>query len=106
MLKFNLARRLFDMVEQNSSSSSNSIIYISSSSDEEQSDGEHLHCSTETEDMITKVEREVASCPMLIRGRKMTTGSMEEEMTAGRSTAQTNVAVTPKLDHKHFDKKS
>ena len=105
MQKFILARRFFGMEEQSSSSSPNSIIYISSTSDEEQSDSWDSDWSTDTEDMIRKVKREVAPCPMLIGGRVMTTGSMEEKMTAGPSTTKTNVAVTPTLDHKYFDEK-
>ena len=66
----------------------------------EQSDGCDSDWSTEIYDKIKKFEREVASGPILIRGRVMTTGSIEEEMTAGPNTAQTNMAVTSKLDHK------
>ena len=31
----------------------------------------------------------------------MTTGGMEQEMTAGPSTARTDISATPKLDHEN-----
>ena len=105
MQKYNLAIRTFDMEEQSSCSSPDSIIYISSSSDDEQSDGWDSDWSSETEDMIKKIEQGVASSPMLIGSRIMTTGKLEEQMIVGPITAQTNSVTIPKLGLKDFDEK-
>ena len=70
MSKFNLSRKLFDFEEYDSDNSDNSVIYISSSEDES-SDWE-TDCSTDTEQLIARVEREVTSSPILIGGRVMT----------------------------------
>ena len=93
------------MEEQSSCSSPDSNIYISSSSDEGQSDGWDSNWSLETVDNIKRIEQEVTSSPMLIGGRIMTTGSLEEQITASPSSAQTNLATTPKLGLKYFDEK-
>ena len=65
------------MEQQFSCSFPDSIINISCSSDEEQSDGWDSDWSAETEDMIKRIEREVTSSLMLIGGKVMTTGSLE-----------------------------
>ena len=105
MQKYNLAKTICDMEEQNSCSFRDSIIYIFSRSDEGQSDGWDSDWSWETENMIKRIELEVNSSPMLFGGRIMTTGSLEEQMRAGPSSAQTNPATTPKLCLKFFDEK-
>ena len=86
MQKFNLARRLFDIKERSS-------------------DGGDSDWTSVTEDVVKKIGREVTSSLIHIGGRKMTTGGMEEEMTAGTSTARTDTSATPKLDHECFDEK-
>ena len=73
MSKYNLARKLFELEAYDSDDSERSVIYISSS-EEESSDWE-TDCSTDTEQLIARIEREVTSSPMLIGGRIMT---MEE----------------------------
>ena len=102
MSKYNLARRLFDLEEYDSDDSERSVIYISSS-EEESSDWE-TDCSTYTEQLIARIEREVTSSPMLIGGCIMT---MEEpsgdEPEAGPSSSQMRTDVTPKFDHRYFD---
>ena len=105
MQKYNLARRIFDVEEKSLCSSPDSIIYKSCSSDEEQSNGWDSGWSSETEDMIERIEREVTSSPMPIGGRIMTTGSLEELMTAGPTTPQTTLVTTPKLGLQCFDEK-
>ena len=79
------------------------MIYISSCEDES-SDWE-TGCSTDTEQLVARIEREVNSSPMLIGGRIMTVDEpTEDEPEAGPSSSQTQTDVTPKLDHKYFDK--
>ena len=103
MSKYNLARKLFDL-DYDSDESNESVIYISSS-ESEASDWE-TDCSTETEQLVARIEREVISSPMLIGGRIMTVDLPEEEedTEAGPSSRQMQADVTPKLDHKYFDK--
>ena len=104
MGKFDLSRNLFDLDESNSDDSDNSVIYISSSDDELSEDWE-MDCSTDKERLIARIEREVTASPILIGGRIMTTEDPEEyEMVAGPSTSQTCAEVTPKLDHRYFDR--
>ena len=101
--KFSLARKLFDLEECDSEESDRLVIYISSSEDES-SDWE-TDCSTDTEQLIARIEREVTSSPMLIGGRIMTMDEPEEdESVAGSSSSQMQTEVRPKLDHKYFDK--
>ena len=91
------------MDESVSGESDNSVINISSSEDEYVEDWE-TDCSTDTEQLIARIEREVTSSPMLIGGRIMTTEIPEEdELVAGPSTSGANVEKTPKMDHKYFD---
>ena len=102
MSKFNLSIKLFDFEEYNSDNSDKSVIYISSSEDET-SDWE-TDCSTDTEQLIARIEREVTSSPMLIGGRIMTMDEPEDEARAGPSTSQVEEGVTPKLVLKNFDR--
>ena len=76
MSKYNLARKLFDL-DYDSDESNESVIYISSS-ESEASDWE-TDCSTDTEQLVARIEREVVSSPMLIGGRIMTVDLPEEE---------------------------
>ena len=102
MSKYNLARKLFELEAYDSDDSERSVIYISSS-EEESSDWE-TDCSTDTERLIAKIEREVTSSPMLIGGRIMTMEeSSGDEPEAGPSSSQMRTDVTPKLDHRYFD---
>ena len=79
------------------------MIYISSSEDES-SDWE-TDCSTDTEQLIVRIDREVISSPMLIGGRFKTMDDPEgDEAGAGPSSSQAQEDVTPKLDLKYFDK--
>ena len=103
MSKFNLARELFDLEDCDSNGSDKSVIYISSSEDES-SDWE-TDCSTDTEQLVARIEREVTSSPMLIGGQIMTMDNPEgDEAGAGPSSSQAQEDVTPKLDLKDFDK--
>ena len=45
------------------------------------------------------------SSPILIAGRIITTGSVEDEMVAGPSSCQPQQDKTPKLDERYFDEK-
>ena len=101
MSKFNLARKLIDLEDCDSDSSNKSVIYISSSEDES-SDWETDY-STDTEQLIARIEREVTSSPTLIGGRIMTMDDPEEdEARAGPSSSQTQDGVTPKLGLKYL----
>ena len=103
MSKYNLAIKLFDLEKYDSDDSERSVIYISSSEDE--SSDWATDCSTDTEHLVARIEREVTSSPMLIGGRIMTVDeSVEDEPVAGLSSTQMREDVTPKLDHKYFDK--
>ena len=102
MEKFNLSKKLFDFEEYDSDISDKTVIYISSSEDES-SDWE-TDCSTDTEQLIARIEREVTSSPMLIGGRIMTMDEPEDEARAGPSTSQVKEGVTPKLGLKYFDR--
>ena len=86
-----------------SSDSGDSVIFISSSEDEYTEDWE-TDCSTDTEQLIARIEREVTTSSILIGGRIMTTEIPEEdEMVAGPSTSKVTGETTPKLDHKCVD---
>ena len=102
MSKYNLARKLFDFEGYESDDSSKSVIYISSS-EEESSDWE-TDCSTDTEQLIARIEREVTSSPVLIGGRMMTMDEPEDEARAGPSTSYAEEGTTPKLGIKYFDR--
>ena len=102
MNKYNLARKLFGLEESDSDDSERSVIYISSS-EGESSDWE-TDCSTDTEQLVARIEREVTSSPVLIGGRIMTMEeSSEDEPKAGPSSSQIRTDMTPKFDHKYFD---
>ena len=102
MSKYNLARKLFDLEGVDSDGSEKSVIYISSS-ESEASDWE-TDCSTDTEQLIARIEREVTSSPMLIGGRIMTSEIPEEDVLAtGPSTSGAIAEKTPEMDHKYFD---
>ena len=68
MSKFSLAIKLIDMDESESSDSDDSVIYISSSEDEYAENWE-TDCSTDTEQLIARIEKNVTTSPMLIGGR-------------------------------------
>ena len=102
MSKYNLARKLFDFEGYESDDSSKSVIYISSS-EEESSDWE-TDCSTDTEQLIARIEKEVTSSPVLIGGRIMTMDEPEDEARAGPSTSHAEEGTTPKLGIKYFDR--
>ena len=103
MSKYSLARKLFGLEESDSDDSERSVIYISSSEDES-SDWE-TDCSTDTEQLVARIEREVTSSPMLIGGRIITVDEpTENEPEAGPSSSQAQTDLTPNLDHKYFDK--
>ena len=103
MSKYSLARKLFGLEKPDSDDSERSVIYISSSEDES-SDWE-TDCSTDTEQLVARIDREVISSPMLIGGRIMTVDEpTENEPEADPSSSQTQTDVTPNLDHKYFDK--
>ena len=65
--------KFFEKAEFSSDSSASSVIYISS--DEETSDDWDSDWSTDTEEVIRRVETEKVSSPILRAGRIMTTGS-------------------------------
>ena len=99
MNKFNRARKLFGSKDLSSESSADSVIYISS--DEEASDGWDSDWSTDTEEMIKRVETQVKACSIPIAGRKMTTATDEP----GTSNSSSEMQITPKLDKAYFDEK-
>ena len=76
MDKFNKVRKLFGTKDFSSSSSADSVIYVSSS-DEEVSGGWDSVLSTDTEEMIRRVETQVVFCPVPMGKRHMTTASDE-----------------------------
>ena len=68
MQRFNLSKKLFDFEEQSSEGSADSVIYISSDSEDEVSSDWDSDWSTDTEALISRIEREVRSSPILIAG--------------------------------------
>ena len=80
MQKFNLSRKLFEFEEQSSEDSGESIIYISSDEEENAIDSYYSNWSTDTEALISRIEREVKSIPILIAGRVMITEGLANEM--------------------------
>ena len=97
MNKFNRARKLFGSIDFSSDSSNESVFYISS--EDEASDGWNSDWSTDTEEMITRVETQVKARPMPKTGRRMTTASDEP----GTSAMPSELQITPKLDKAYFD---
>ena len=99
MEKFNKTRKLFGSLDFSSDSSNNSVIYISS--DDETSEGWDSDWSTDTEELVRRVETQVQAKQILIAGRRMTTASDEP----GPSSVPTDAQTTPKLDKTYFDEK-
>ena len=99
MEKFNKTRKLFGSLDFSSDSSNNSVIYFSS--DDETSEGWDSDWSTDTEELVRRVETQVQAKPILIAGRRMTTASDE----LGPSSVPTDAQTTPKLDKTYFDEK-
>ena len=87
MQKLNLSRKLFDLEEQSSEKFSDSVIYISTDSEDDTSGSWDSDWLTDTEILIERIEREVRSSPILIKGRIMNTEGMEDECEAGPSSA-------------------
>ena len=79
MCKNSLARKLFDMEESDSDETDRSVIYISSSEDESSGDWE-TDCSTDTDQLMARIEREVTSSQMLFGGRIMTMDDPKENV--------------------------
>ena len=105
MQKFNLLRKLFDFEEQSSEDSAESVIYISSDEEEEATDSYDSDWSTDTEALISRIEKDFNSSPILIAGRVMTTEGLDDEMEAGPSSSRPVPPTTPKLGFKYFDEK-
>ena len=82
-----------------SESSAVSVVYISS--DEETSGEWDSDWSTDTEEMMKRVETQVKACPIPIAGRWMTTATEKP----GTSTSSSEMQITPKLDKAYFDEK-
>ena len=81
MQRYNLTKKLFDL-EEDSESSVDSVIYISSDSENEVSSSWDSDWSTDTAEIIERIEREVKAAPIPIVGRGMTTEGLDDEMTA------------------------
>ena len=96
MQKYNSSRKLFDD-DLESDFSSRSVIYISSDESGKVSDDWDSDCSTDTEHLIERIEREIRASPILIGGRIMTVEAREVEDIRGPSTSGPCVEVTPKL---------
>ena len=61
--------------------------------------------STDTEDMIKRIETEVMSSPKPIAGRIMTCNSHEDlTMIPGPTSSRTDMESTPKVSNQNFDK--
>ena len=75
------------------------MIYISS--DEEASEGWDSDWSTDTEEMIKRVETQLKACSIPIAGRRMKTATDEP----GTSTSSSEMQITPKLDKDYFNEK-
>ena len=61
-------------------------------------------CSTDSQQLIARIEREVTTSPMLIGGRILTSEISEENALVARpSISRATVEKTPKMDHKYFD---
>ena len=103
MQRYNLTKKLFDL-EEDSESSVDSVIYISSDSEIEVSSSWDSDWSTDTESIIERIEREVKAAPIPIVGRGMTTEGLDDEMTAGPSSARPVPPSIPKLGFEYFSK--
>ena len=93
MNDFNKARKRFVSVDLSSSFSVDSVIYISSCNDSA--------WSSDTENMIRRVETQVVSCSITAGKRRMTTASDEP----GAGTSQPEEDSTPMSDERYFDVK-
>ena len=105
MQKFNLSRKLFEVEERSSEDSDNSVIYISIDEEEDALDSWNSDWSTDTEAIISRIERELKSRPIAIGDRAMTTEGHDDEMEAGPSNPLPTPPSTPKLGFQYFDKK-
>ena len=103
MQRYNLTKKLFDF-EEDSESSVDSVIYISSDSENEVSSSWDSDWSTDTEGIIERIEQEVKAAPIPIARRGMTTEDLDDEMTAGPSSAWPVPPSTPKLGFEYFNK--
>ena len=105
MQRYNSSRRLFDTDDLNSDLPGESVFYISIGESGEVSDVWESDCSTDTEQLIERIERDVYPSLVVIGGRIMTVKGEEEEMVAGPSTSQRKKNTTPKLGPGYFDEK-
>ena len=103
MQRYNLTKKLIDL-EEDSESSVDSVIYISSDSENEVSSSWDSDWSTDTEEIIERIEREVKAAPIPIARRGMTTEEVDDEMAAGPSSALPVPPSTPKLGFEYFNK--
>ena len=105
MQRYNSSERLFETHDLDSDLSGESSIYISSDESSDMSDGWDSDCSTDTEQLIERIEREVHASTVLIGGRIMTVEDEEGEMVAGSSTTRLpNRDTNLKLGQEYFDK--
>ena len=105
MQRYNLSKRFFDTDDLNSDVSGETVICISSDESGEVSDEWESNCSTDTDRLIERIEREVCASPMLIVGRARTVEGEDEEKVAGPSTSHTDKDVTAKLGSEYFDER-
>ena len=92
------------MDDLDSDLSGESVIYISSDESGEVSDDWESDCSTDTDQLIERIEREVRASLVLIGVRIMTVEGGEEEMVADPSTSQPYKNTTSKLGLEYFVK--
>ena len=105
MEKFNKAWRLFKEDDFDSENPSDTVIYIYSDESEGMSDEWDSDLTTDTEDMIKRIETDVVSSPKPIAGRIMTCNSHEDlTMIPGPSSSWTDMELTPKVSKQNFDK--
>ena len=98
MENFTKARRPFEEDDLNFETTNDSVTYKSSDKSEGLSEAWDSDWSTDTEDMIKRIETEVVSSPRLIEGRKMTSNSHENlALVPGPRSSRTNMDSTPKL---------
>ena len=98
MQKHTASRKLFND-DLDSDLSSKSVIFISSDESGEVSDEWDSDCSTETERLIERIERDFHASPIINGGRIMIVEKDEDEQ--GPSTRGPGVSVTPKLGLEH-----
>ena len=78
MENFNKERRPFEEDDFDSETTSDTVIYIPSDESEGMPEEWDSDWSTDTEDIIKRIETEVVSSPQLIAGRIMTSNSHED----------------------------